>query len=306
MTVTSCPAASSFGFVNPDLLSVLTRGLGFVSLFQAAGAAFFLALFGPWLAASGDSIRRLGCYAALAGLLLLAAHQWLEGARMADDYAGLADPSLQRLAWSGSGGNAALLQIIGLLAVALALARRRGPAVSVACIGALIAACAFALTGHTSEYPQRALLGPLLCLHLLLVAFWFGALLPLIICIRRETRSDAAALLHVFSAVAGWLVPCIGVAGLTMAIILLPSPMGWRAVYGRLLLLKLSLFCLLLLLAAWNRWRAVPAMAAKDLPAALAAAAPKALSRTIALEYLLVVAVFAITAVLTSFYSPKP
>jgi putative copper export protein len=288
--------------VNPDLLSVLTRALGFVSLFQAAGAALFLALFGSWLARSKHSIRRLGFYAALAGLLLIAAHQWLEGARMADDYAGLFDSSLQRLGWSGSGGSAAFFQSVGLSMIALALARQTRPSASVASIGAVIAACAFALTGHTSDHPQRALLALLLCIHLILVSFWFGALLPLIICGRREAPSDAVALLQSFSGVAGWLVPSIGIAGLAMALVLIPTPPGWRAVYGLLLLGKLAAFGLLLLLAAWNRWRAVPALAAEDLPAASAAA--KALRRTIAIEYLLIVAVFATTAVLTTFYSP--
>ena len=148
--------------MNPDLLSVLTRTLGFVCLFQAAGAAFFLALFGAWLARTEHSVRRLGWYAALAGLPLLAAHQWLEGARMAGDYAGLVDPSLQWLGWSGSGGNAALIEIIGLSVIALGLARQGRPGLSMASTGAVIAACAFALTGHTSEHAQRGLLAPLL------------------------------------------------------------------------------------------------------------------------------------------------
>jgi len=73
---------------------------------------------------------------------------------------------------------------------------------------------------------------------------------------------------------------------------------GWRAAYGLLLLTKLGAFGLLLL-AAWNRWRAVPAMAAGD-----AWAAPMALRRSIAMEYLLMVAVMATTAGLTTFYSP--
>ncbi|MFI4869695.1 MAG: copper resistance D family protein [Steroidobacterales bacterium] len=291
--------------MNPDRLSMVVRALAFVSLFQAAGAAFFLALFGSRLGRSEQGIRRLGWYSALAGLLLLAAHRGLEGARMADDYAGLLDPALQRLAWSGSGGNAAVLQIIALSLVALGLARRSLPAASVAGIGALIAVCAFALTGHTSEHSPRALLAALLCVHLLLVAFWFGALLPLRLCIRRETLRDAAATLQRFSAVAGALVPWIGVAGLTMALILIRAPAGWRAVYGLLLLGKLGAFMLLLLLAGWNRWRAVPAMAVEDasLPSR-ALQASTALRRSIAIEYVLMVTVLSMTALLTSFYSP--
>jgi putative copper export protein len=302
MTATSCPAASSFGSVSPDLPSVALRGLSLVGLFQAAGSAFFLALFRSWLARSKHSVRRLGFYSALAGLVLMAAHQWFEGARMANDYTGLFDHSLQRLAWSSSGGSAAFFQIVGLSLIALALAHQARPSANVATIGAVIAACAFALSGHTSDHSQRALLAPLLCIHLLLVSFWFGSLLPLIICSRREEISDAVALLQNFSSVAGWLVPCIGVAGLTMALVLIPAPAGWRAVYGLLLLGKLGAFGLLLLLAGWNRWRVVPAWAAGE-PAAIAAA-PKALRRVIAIEYLLMLALFAATAVLTTFYSP--
>ncbi len=291
--------------MNPDQLSVVVRALAFVSLFQASGAVIFLALFGSRLAQAGHDIRRLGRDAALAGLLLLAAQRGLEGARMADGYAGLLDPALQRLAWSGSGGNAAVLQIIGLSLVAFGLARRNLPPASVAGIGAVIAACAAALTGHTSEHSPRALLAALLCLHLLLVAFWFGALLPLLLCIRRETLREATVILQRFSAVAGTLVPWIGVAGLTMALILIPTPAGWRAVYGLLLLGKLGAFVLLLLLAAWNRWRAVPALAAGESSSpSTALTALTALRRTIAIEYALMVAVLSVTALLTSVYSP--
>jgi putative copper export protein len=285
--------------VNPDLLSVTVRTLALAGVFQAAGAAFFVVLFGPWLLRSGRRIRRLGRYAALAGMALLAAQQWLRGARLADGYAGLVDPALQRLAWGGSGGHAAWLQLTGLAVIACGLARQGRTAAGLAGAGAAIAACAFALTGHTSEHAPRALLAPLLCVHLLVVAFWFGALLPLFICSRHETRADAVALLRAFSGVAGWLVPAIGVAGLALAFMLIPAPDAWRAPYGLLVLTKLGAFALLLLLAAWNRWWAVPAMAVSDAPAA-----PRVLRRSIAIEYLLLTAVLALTAVLTSFYSP--
>jgi putative copper export protein len=180
------------------------------------------------------------------------------------------------------------------------------PSIGIASIGAVIAACAFALTGHTSELPQRPLLAALLCVHLLLVSFWFGALLPLIICSRREARADAVALLRSFSSVAGWLVPCIGIAGLTMAITLIPAAAGWREMYGLLLLGKMAAFGVLLLLAIWNRWRVVPAMANQETQEVAAAGATQTLRRTITFEYLLLVAVLATTAVLTTFYGPRP
>ena len=54
--------------MNPDLLSVVVRTLALAGVLQAAGAAFFVVLFGPWLLRSGQRIRRLGYQAALAGM----------------------------------------------------------------------------------------------------------------------------------------------------------------------------------------------------------------------------------------------
>ena len=62
----------------PDVLSVILRALSFVLLFQAAGVAIFVAIFGRWLASSQVSIRRLGQAAAIAGLVgYLVALVWL-------------------------------------------------------------------------------------------------------------------------------------------------------------------------------------------------------------------------------------
>ena len=138
--------------MSPDRLWALVRTLALAGVFQAAGAAFFLLLFGPWLARAGHRIRRLGCYAALAGLLLLAAQQWLQGARMADGYDGLFDPALQRLAWGGSGGHAALLQMFGLAVIACALTRAGRAAAGAASSGALIAAPKLTPGSYTLSY----------------------------------------------------------------------------------------------------------------------------------------------------------
>jgi putative copper export protein len=285
--------------MSPDLLSVVIRTLGFIGLYQAAGAAFFMLLFEAWLPRSSAGIRRLGFWAALAGIVLLAARQELEAARMADSFAGLVDPNLLRLTWTGSSGNAALFELIGLGVVAFGLTQRGSPFANIASTGAAIAVVAATLTGHTSVHPQRVLLAPLLAVHLILVAFWFGALVPLILCSRRDSREHALSVLRGFSGVAGPLVPCIGVAGLAMALILIPDSTAWRSTYGLLILGKLSVFAALLLLAAWNRWRSVPAMALTH-----AAAAGQALRRAIGIEYLLMITVLGATAVLTSFNSP--
>jgi putative copper resistance protein D len=71
-----------------------------------------------------------------------------------------------------------------------------------------------------------------------------------------------------------------------------------RRPYGLLLRAKLGLFALLMVLAAVNRWRLTPALAASVAPAR------SALRRSIVAEYLLITVVLAVTAMLTTLYSP--
>ena len=102
------------------------------------------------------------------------------------------------------------------------------------------------------------------------------------------------------SRIAGWLVPCIPVADLVMAYVLVPNGSAWRQPYIELLAAKTVIFGVLLSLAVLNRWRLVPAFTSG------AGRSAAALRRSIATEYALIVAVLPLTAVLTTFYSPNP
>ena len=291
--------------IDPDLLSVIVRAAGFVCLFQAAGGALFLALFGSQLATSHLTVRRLVLAAALLGAPLVLAHQALDAARMAGDYAGLMDRDLQRLAWVSSDGAAHLVQALGLLLVATGLIGAQGRNLILA--GAVLAVLAFVLTGHTSVHPTRALLAPLLGVHVLVIAFWFGALAPLFLVVGREPYAVAVWVLEKFSALAVWLVPLIPLAGLGLAYVLTPGLAVLRRPYGQLLGVKLLLFAALMGLAALNRLRWVRALMVQgaDLgPGVVAGAAGKSLRRSIGAEYLLVAATLSVTAVLTTFYAP--
>jgi putative copper export protein len=294
--------------MNPDLISVIVRALGLVALFQAAGVVFFLAGFGHQLNAAQRDIRRLGLIAAAAGIVLVLAHLSLDPARMAGDFSGVWDTELQQVAWNSSSGMSQMAQVVGLLVVltALSLGAEHATAVqTVAVIGAVITLGAFLLTGHTSAHALRALLAPLLALHLLIVAFWFGALLPLALVSRAETAAVTGQVLRRFSTIAGLLVPLIAVAGIAMAAILCGSFSAVHQPYGQLLLVKLAGFLILLILAAYNRWRLVPALPADaDTPGTPAGGTAAALRRSICAEYVLIVAVLGVTDVLTTFFSP--
>lgn len=286
--------------MSPDVLSLCLRALLFLCLFQAAGGVVFLILFADRLAHSELFIRRVARYSAAGGMLLIMAHQAIEAARFADDYTGLLDPRLQQLALWSSGGVAHAAQGLGLLLIAVGLWRTKLTGKRMAGAGAALVVASFALTGHTSVNHLRWLLAPLLCGHLAIVAFWFGALVPLLITLQRESRRDAHEVFERFSRLGTWLVPGIAVAGLAMALVLVPDLSVLLQPYGELLALKLALFCLLMIPAALNKWRFVPALAG-----AASHNGAGSLRRSIVIEYALIVTVLCVTAALTTFYSPE-
>jgi copper resistance protein D len=281
--------------VNPDGVAVAVRALALLCLYQAAGAAFFLALFEPELARVRRRVRRLATAAAVCGVALVLLLTPLTSARMAGDFTGMINRTLLRMAWHSKNGDAQALQLAGLSLIIIGMQSYRW----IAALGGVLAAGALVLTGHTSVDPQRALLAPLLSVHLLVVAFWFGALAPLWLTLKYETLIDAGSVLRRFSRIATWLVPCIALAGVSMAYILIDDVAVLRRPYGLLLLAKLSLFVLLMGLAALNRWRFTPALEAAP------QSARRALQRSIVAEYLAITVVLAMTATLTTLFSAE-
>ena len=134
---------------------------------------------------------------------------------------------------------------------------------------------------------------------LLLVAFWFGALVPLYLVSNEPSQAYAVAVLRRFSAIAGVLVPLIALAGLAIAYALAPALAVLRQPYGGLLLAKLGAFAVLMALAGYNRWRLVPAIESGRADAYFR------LRHSIAAEALLIVGVLGLTAVLTEFFAPE-
>ena len=308
-----------------DILSVILRALSFVLQLQAAGTVFFAAAFGPALTISLPGIRKLARLSAIAALFAVAGHYVLEAARMSDDLAGMFDLSLQSMAWNSTAGGAFTVRELGLLLivagmravparvtannifaasvgspVAVLLKRLTARGFTLVGVGgAVLVAVSFTLTGHTSVDPRRALLAPLLLAHLLIVAFWFGALWPLCQVTMRESRERTARVISVFSAAALWLVPVILVVGVGMAIALLPNVAALRKPYGELLIAKVALFSVLLGCAALNKWRFGPALASADLQAG------RRFRSVVITEYVLITIVLAVTAVMTTFFSPE-
>jgi putative copper export protein len=281
-----------------DSAWLVLRAAGFVLLLQAAGAGLFLAAFGSRLTLSDLAIRRVGARAAVVAVAVLVAQYFFEPVHMAGEWSGISDPAVLRLASASSAGHALLLRMAALACVRLGLARQGAAWRLLALAGALAALGSFLLTGHTAVNPERAILAPLLFVHLALVAFWFGSLWPLRQLATLEPGAQAARTIAAFSAAAIWLVPVIPLAGAGIAALLLPRFVALWEPYGRLLGVKLALFAVLMVLAALNKRRFAPALARGE-PGALAR-----FRRTVALEYVLICATLAASAALTGLYSP--
>jgi putative copper resistance protein D len=282
-----------------DTASIVLRAASFIALFQAAGIAIFLALFQAQLAqATMLSLRRTGLWSALAALVLVTGHFLFEPARMGGDLAAMKDPALRAFVLQSPLATAFVWRAGGLSVLIAGLAWASPAGRAIALLGALALLIAFAQVGHTANSSSRVLLASILLVHISIVAFWFGALPPLRRIALRESPQSAARVIETFSSIAIVLVPLLAVAGVALAVVLLGQWSNLRTPYGRIIVLKVMLFAGLMLLAALNRRRYVPALAAGTPRAA------RDFSRSVVAEYILIAAALASTAALTTLYSP--
>lgn len=286
--------------MTPDAVAALVRAFALAALFQAAGGALFAGYFGEQMGPAAPVVRNLVCSAAIAGILLIGAHGCIETARLGGDFAAAWDRDLRQVFWTSRGGLVHAVQMAALALIVVCV-RSRAPLQRVlGMTGAFAATAAFAGSGHTSIHPLRAVLAPLLIVHVTVGACWFGSLGPLMLMTRRESTPRAAGIFNRFSRIAGYSVPALGVAGVAIAGVLIPGVGDLVRPYGLMVSTKALLFVSLLVLASYNRWRHVPAMMSGS-PTAAAA-----LRRSIGWEIALIAAVFAVTAILTTYFSPQP
>lgn len=196
-------------------------------------------------------------------------------------------------------GSSAAVRLAGLALIpAILLGGHRG-GLAFGVLGALLTCTSFTVVGHTADVPLRLLVAAVLAIHLLAVAYWIGALWPLLRVMRGREIDRAAIVLKRFGQIAVGVVAVLLAAGAALAWSLLESPASlWRTGYGRMLALKLVLVVGLLTLAALNKLRLVPAFAAGQ------PAAASSLRRSILAEILLASAIVTVTAALTTLVSP--
>ena len=218
----------------------------------------------------------------------------LRGANLTGDASGLMDLEMLGLLWSTPVGTAIALRLFGLGVLIVGLFMARGGIV-LSALGGVVAVWSFGHIGHISDRGS-AVLDVALTLHLITVAIWIGILTPLQRLARKTaTYAEAAKVGHRFGLVASFTVPALIIAGGYMSYTLVGSIAALTQTgYGQALIIKVLLVAILLGLATANKLRFMPRLKVGD------ASAAKHLTKSISIEWVVVVLVLAVTAVLTS------
>jgi putative copper export protein len=281
-----------------DISVIAVRALSFCAALQAAGVPLFLLVFDGSVSRIRERVLTLTARSAgLAGTLVLL-YQVCEPIRLLGSLNGVLDLPLQIELLESPLGTATTVRLLGLILIALG-ARwwdRRGSTLAV--VGSAFVVASFALMGHTADGAHRWLTSVALLIHVLVVAFWFGSLLPLYDASRRETLDANGALIERFSYVAVRTVPAIFSVGVVLALSLLPSIASMRSAYGLMLLAKVGGFSLLMGLAAYNRRRLGPSVRLGSQRALVV------LRKVVLIEWTLILTIIAATATMTALFTP--
>lgn len=270
------------------LAAIVTKFALYLGVMTSAGTVIATLMFRL------DRTRGLAVAFAVLGLVATILAFSLRGANLTGDASGMTDPEMLGLLWTTPVGTALLLRLVGLgLLIAGLFMGRLGMWVSV--LGGVIAIWSFDHVGHVSAR-DTTLLDLALTLHLLAVALWIGVLTPLKrLASSPNSYASAADLGHRFGVVATVAVPALIIVGGYMGYQLVGSfPALIGTEYGQALIIKVALVGLLLGLAAANKLRFIPALRAGD------PAAAGHLSKSISVEWLVILAVLGTTAVLTT------
>jgi copper resistance protein D len=281
-----------------DAATIAVKTLTYAATLGAAGAVFFLGVCGPLIPrADHQRIRTLVLGLSTVSVLAGGAQILVSAASMGGGATGMFDGSLIHMVWRAGASRVNAVRAIGVAVAAAGVLPDRTP--WWALIGAAVAATSFAWTGHARSLNPDGLPVLLISVHLLGVAFWLGALVPLLMVSHHGDSSIVAAAAGRFGASALFVVGGLMAAGLALLGMLLGHLTAlWSSDYGRYVMLKLAFVAGLLCLAALNKMRLTPRLLAGDLKAV------RSLRTSIRFELLLGVLILTVTAAFTTLTGP--
>lgn len=249
----------------------LLRGVGYVGSLIAAGAVLFVLGLRPERG-ERELARRVGVpSAAVAGVATVLAVP-VQAAAMTGErlLAAFSSGGGLMAALTSSFGQGSVVRLAGLAVLVVAWRRRAGAPWLVA--GVLASLGSYLLDGHqrTAEPTWLLLAGD--AVHVGAGAVWFGGLAVTAAVFRVRAAEDdpagAALAVSRLSAIAVWALGAVSVAGAALAWALVRVPQALvETTYGRVLVAKMVVVGAALAIAAHNRWRLLPAVAAGSAPA---------------------------------------
>jgi putative copper export protein len=277
-----------------DGVAVVVRALYYAATIGAAGLAFFMIGYGHRLRPDeATRLRRTLMGAIIAGLALSVGALALRvlvltaGASMTD---GAVWDAMMR----SRIGDAFWLRSAGLVLLAAGVMPwRAGPAV--AAVGGVLVLGSYAAMGHSMLFLPRQEIAALVVLHLGVVAFWVGSLLPLLWAAQRPDGAETAALLQDWSRAATVAVAAMIASGVLLTWYLtVRLDLIFEAWHGWALAGKIMVVLAALALALLNRLRHTPALEQGR------AGAGARLAFSIRVEIVLVLMVFYVAAEMVS------
>jgi len=308
-----------------EVAGAVARSLTYLGALSAAGLAFFLAFLhdgGPGRSPAVRLVRAAAGVAVVGVVATVAVQAALltgDGLGAATELDVVRSVLADRLGWS------TLVLVVGLIgAWASCDVRTQVSSQVLALYGGLSVAASFALWGHDTEAAYRWLAVGSDAVHAAAAAVWLGGLVGVgIVLAQRDRRTPAATgeVLSRFSTAAAVAVVALAAAGLAMTYTEVGSLDDLvSSSYGRLVLVKVGLLVVVLALAAHNRFRLLPALAATAPAGARTGPGPalpdaptviddghrrRLLGRTVRAEAAVLAVVLGVTAVLVNVTPPR-
>lgn len=280
---------------------VINRFLQYGAMLLAAGSALFI--IGMSIPASvAPSVYKVGRTAAIVAAITYVLALGFGGAEM---MLGGAGAIFSAAAWSQALAStlapSALIGVPGLLILIFAFGKGpEGKSTAMLLAGSAIAIASFLVTGHAATAPPVWLLATMVAVHLFCASFWIAALYPLAKTAQVAEVKEAGAVMTQFSQRAVWTVAALFLSGAVITWNQVESPTNMLTTdYGLRLAGKLTVFFVLLGLAAVNKMVLTPALEKAD------GAAPAKLRRMIKFEYGAMVLIIGAAVSLTLVTPPR-
>ncbi len=273
--------------------------IGYLGALVAAGTLAF-----SIYADRRASLRDVTSRAAVLGAVALVAAVPFRVARLGGGLDALRDNDVLMSALRGPIGVSTAITANALLLLAVLVDRR--VARWLCLVLAVVALAGFSIEGHTRATQRRWVMVTSDVIHLGAAAVWLGGIVALVVMFRSSMDARSlAGVVRRFSDSALLAVVVVAVTGVTMAWIILPTVGELTSTgYGLALLIKVALVLVVVGLGAYNRYRLVPAVGARDEQADAgtkqSGTARRWLGNVVIAELVLLVAAVGVTAVMVT------